>query len=128
MAPIVIPAEPTKARLPVVVIPTVFTVPTVNTVPWVNDTTPALAAKVVTAFAEPVLVRVNVPLPKISNPEAATFCDWVTVPAELKVVLPVVVRPTVFTVPIPNPLFSRKETLPVLPAKVVIALPVLVSV
>ena len=73
LAPIVIPAEPTKARLPVVVMPTVFTVPTVNAVPWVNDTTPAFAAKVVMAFAAPVLVNVNVPLPKSSKPDAATF-------------------------------------------------------
>ena len=79
------------------------------------------------ALAEPVLVRVYVPLPKSSNPDAATFCDWVTVPAELRVVLPVVVRPTVFTVPIAKPLFSRKETVPVVPAKVLIALEVLVN-
>ena len=80
------------------------------------------------ALAEPVLVRMNVPLPKSSNPDAASFCDWVTVPIELNVVLPVVVRPSVLTVPIAKPLFSRKETLPVLPANVVIELPVLVSV
>ena len=53
---------------------------------------------------------------------------WVTVPVELKVTLLLVVKPTVFTVPITKPEFSTKETLPVLPAKVVIALPVLVNV
>ena len=40
----------------------------------------------------------------------------------------VAVKPTVLTVPIANPLFSKKETVPVLPANVVIALPELVKV
>ena len=57
---------------------------------------------------------------------------WVTVPVELKVRLPLVVMPTleiaVPTVPIAKPEFSRNDTVPVLPAKVVIALPVLVKV
>ena len=80
------------------------------------------------AFAEPVLVNVNVPVPNNSRPEAATFCDWVTVPVELNVVLPVVVKPAVFTVPIAKPEFSKNDTVPVLPAKVVIALAVSVKV
>ena len=42
--------------------------------------------------------------------------------------LPVVVKPIVLTVPIVKPLFSRKDTVPVLPAKVVMALEVLVKV
>ena len=58
LAPIVTPAGPTKARLPVVVIPTVFTVPTAKAVAWVNDNTPVLAAKLVTALPAPVLVKV----------------------------------------------------------------------
>ena len=38
------------------------------------------------------------------------------------------VKPAVLTVPMAKPLFSTNETVPVLPAKVVIALPVLVKV
>ena len=49
-------------------------------------------------------------------------------PVVLKVVLPVVVKPTVLTVPIAKPEFSKNDTVPVLPAKVVIALEVLVKV
>ncbi|BEI37600.1 hypothetical protein PHIN7_13240 [Polynucleobacter sp. HIN7] len=52
----------------------------------------------------------------------------VTLPVLLKVKLPVVVRPTVLTVPIAKPEFSVNDTVPVLPAKVVMALLVLVSV
>ena len=85
-------------------------------------------ANVLIAFAEPVLVNVYVPEPKSSRPDAATFCDWVTVAVLLKVVLPVVFKPTVFTVPIANPEFSKNDTVPVLPAKVVIALAVSVNV
>ena len=80
------------------------------------------------AFAELVLVNVNVPEPNSSRPLATIFCDCVTVPVELNVVLPVVVRPTVLTVPIAKPEFSRNETVPVFPAKVVIALAVSVNV
>ena len=54
--------------------------------------------------------------------------DCVTVPVEFSVTLVLDVKPTVLTVPISKPLFSTKETVPVLPAKVVIALPVLVKV
>ena len=54
--------------------------------------------------------------------------DCVTVPVELKVKLVLAVKPAVLTVPMAKPLFSRKETVPVLPAKVVMALPVLVKV
>ena len=43
-------------------------------------------------------------------------------PVELKVVLPLVVKPAVLTVPIAKPPLSAKETVPVLPAKVVTAL------
>ena len=67
-------------------------------------------------------------MPNNSKPVAAIACDCVTVPVLLKVVLPVVVKPTVFTVPIAKPEFSTSETKPVLPAKVVIALLVLVKV
>ena len=56
------------------------------------------------------------------------FCDCVTAAVELSVKLPEVVNPTVLTVPISKPEFSRNDTVPVLPAKVVIALPVLVKV
>ena len=51
-----------------------------------------------------------------------------TVPVELRVKLVAAVKPTVLTVPIAKPEFSTKETVPVLPAKVVMALPVLVKV
>ncbi len=54
--------------------------------------------------------------------------DWVTVPVEFSVTLVLAVKPTVLTVPIAKPLFSKKETVPVLPAKVVMALEVLVKV
>ena len=67
-------------------------------------------------------------MPKSSRPAAAIRFDWVTVPVELNVVLPEVVRPTVFTEPIAKPEFSTSETTPVLPAKVVIALSVFVKV
>ena len=67
-------------------------------------------------------------MPNNSKPVAAIACDWVTVPVELNVVLPVVVKPAVFTVPIAKPEFSTNDTAPVLPAKVVIALPVFVNV
>ena len=50
-------------------------------------------------------------------------------PVELKVALPLVVKPAVpLIVPIAKPLFSKKETVPVLPAKVVMALEVFVKV
>ena len=49
-------------------------------------------------------------------------------PVLLKLKLPVVVIPTVLTVPTVKPEFSTNDTAPVLPAKVVIALPVLVMV
>ena len=67
-------------------------------------------------------------MPNNSKPVAAIACDCVTVPVEFNVVLPVVVKPTVFTVPIAKPEFSTIETTPVLPARVVIALLVLVRV
>ena len=54
--------------------------------------------------------------------------DCVTVPVELRVKLVAAVKPAVLTVPIAKPEFSTKDTVPVLPAKVVIALPVLVKV
>ena len=69
------------------------------------------------------------PVPSNSSPAAVIAADWVTMPVELKVVLPLVVKPTVLLmVPIAKPEFSTKETVPVLPAKVVIALEVLVKV
>ena len=49
-------------------------------------------------------------------------------PELLKFKLPVVVIPTVFTVPTVYPEFSTKVIAPVLPAKVVMALAVLVKV
>ena len=67
-------------------------------------------------------------MPNNSKPVAAIACDCVTVAVLLKVILPEVVNPTVFTVPITKPEFSTSDTTPVLPAKVVIALPVLVMV
>ncbi len=51
-----------------------------------------------------------------------------TVALLFKEILPVVVKPIVFTVPIAKPLFSTKEILPVLHAKGVIALLVFVKV
>jgi len=51
------------------------------------------------------------------------------VPVELKVVLTVVVKPLVLpTVPISNPEFSVNDTVPVLPASLVIALALSVKV
>ena len=51
------------------------------------------------------------------------------VPVVLRVVLPEVVNPAVpLMVPIAKPLFPKKETVPVLAAKVVMALEVLVKV
>ena len=122
-----IPPVLLRVRLPVVVSPTVFTVPIANPLFSTKEIVPVLPAKVVIALL--VLVRLYAPPePRSSTPAAAIKLDWVTVPVLLKVVLPLVVKPTVFTVPISKPLFSTKETVPVLPAKVVIALPVLVKV
>ena len=79
-----------------------------------------LPARVVMAL--PVFVRVNVPpTPKSSSPVAVIGWLCVTVPVVLKVRSPLVVIPTVFTVPMAKPLFSRKLTVPVLPARVVMA-------
>ena len=47
---------------------------------------------------------------------------------EFSVTLVLAVKPIVLTVPILNPPLSTKETVPVLPVKVVMALPVLVKV
>ena len=67
-------------------------------------------------------VYVCVPLPLV--------IAWVKVipPLLLKLILPFVVNPTVLTVPTVKPEFSKNDTAPVLPASVVIALLVLVSV
>ncbi len=55
--------------------------------------------------------------------------DWVTVPVEFSVTLVLAVTPLVDpTAPIAKPLFSKKEIVPVLPAKVVMALEALVKV
>ena len=116
-----------KVMLPVVVKPIVFTVAISNPEFSTKETLPVLPAKVVIAFE--VLVKVKIPLvPRSSRPRAAKRLDWVTVPVVLKVIFPLVVRPTVLTVPIAKPLFSRNDTVPVLPAKVVMALEVLVKV
>ena len=116
-----------KVVLPLVVKPTVLTVPIAKPELPTNETVPVLPAKVVMALVP--VVKVKTPLvPNNSNAVAAIFWDCVTVPVELNVVFPLVVNPTVLTVPIAKPLFSRKETVPVLPAKVVMALPVLVKV
>ena len=68
------------------------------------------------------------PVPSNSSPAAVIAADWVTVPVVFSVVLPLVVKPTVFTVPIAKPEFPANDTVPVLPAKLVTVLPVLVKV
>ncbi len=67
------------------------------------------------------------PVPSNSRPAAARFCVCVTVPVVDKVVLPLVVTPTVLRVPITKPLFSRKLSTPVLAARVVMALATLLK-
>ena len=57
-----------------------------------------------------------------------TFAAKTIPPVLLKLKLPLVVIPTVFTVPTVYPEFSTKVIEPVLPAKVVMALEVLVKV
>ena len=71
--------------------------------------------------------RVTLPL-YVCVPVVVTFAIMEMTPVLLKVRLPLVVRPTVFTVPMAKPLFSKKETVPVLPAKVVMAFEALVKV
>ncbi len=116
-----------RVVFPLVVNPTVLTVPIAKPLFSTRLTTPVSPAKIVMAL--PVLVRVKVPpKPRSSRPGAVMACDSVTVPVVERVVFPLVVKPTVLTVPIAKPLFSTRLTTPVLPAKVVIALPVLVKV
>ena len=71
-------------------------------------------------------------MPSNSKPLALIKLLCVTVPMLLNVRLPVVVMPTldvtVPTVPMAKPLLSKNDTVPVLPAKVVMALAVSVKV
>ena len=123
----IIPPVLLKLRLSVVVIPTLLTVPTVKPEFSKKVIVPVFAAKVVMAL--PVFVNVYTPpVPSSSRPDAETFSVCVTVAVLLSVVLPEVVKPIVLTVAITNPEFSTKETVPVLPASVVIAVLALVNV
>ena len=88
---------------------------------------PVLPAKVVMALL--VLVKVKLPaVPNNSKDGVSILAVCVTLAVELKVRLVVAVKPAVLTVPMAYPLFSRNDTVPVLPAKVVMALLVLVKV
>ncbi len=123
---VTVPVE-LSVTLVLAVKPTVLTVPIAKPLFSTKETVPVLPAKVVIALL--VLVSVYVPpLPRSSRPAAVIAADWVTVPVELNVRV-VAVTPLVEpTVPIAKPLFSKKEIVPVLPAKVVIALEVSVKV
>ena len=84
-------------------------------------------ASVVTAF--PAFDSVAPPAPSSSSPAAASSWDCVIAPADVSWMSPVVVRPTVPTVPMSNPVPSLNRTFPVvLPASVAISLPASVSV
>ena len=87
-----------------------------------NRTFPPVVVKVISSFNVIGPVNVWLPLP------LEILAAKVIPPVLLKTRLPLVVRPTVFTVPIAKPLFSKKETVPVLPARVVIALELLLKV
>ena len=107
--------------------PTVFTVPISKPLFSKKDTVPVLPAKVVMAL--PVLVKVYVPpVPRSSRLVTVNAWAWVTVPVELNVKVVAVTPLVELTAPIAKPLFSKKDTVPVLPAKVVMALEVFVKV
>ncbi len=116
-----------SSRLPAVVIPTVFTVPTTNGPAVCTLAVPVLPARTGMVLVSRVRAKLP-PVPSSSSPAVARSWVWVTAPVVARVRLPLVVSPVLLTLPISKPEFSRNATVPVLPARVVMVLPVLFKV
>ena len=116
---VTVPPADSSVMFPVAVAPA-----TAKPVSSLNESAASVvlfASSVVTAlFCVP---NVNVPpVPSSVSVGVVIAADCVTVPVDESVAAVVAVSPAVFTVPIAKPVLSWNETVPVLPASVVIAL------